>query len=126
MFENITEKIRVMAKVFLVLGAVGWIVIGIACSYNAYLEEWNFPLLFGLIIGGLLLDFLGCFVLHGFADLIDSLESNKSAIFFSTRLPSVHGPKYSFEEESLLGMLHSIKGSSDELVKLSEELDEEA
>ena len=32
MFENITEKIRVMAKVLLVLGAVGWIVIGIAFS----------------------------------------------------------------------------------------------
>ncbi len=65
MFNYIADKIKGAAKMFLVLGTIGWIVIAIAFSYNWYLEEWNFPLLIGLIIGGILVNYVGCLVLAG-------------------------------------------------------------
>ena len=39
MFDNIAEKIKGAAKVLLVLGSIGWIVIGIAYSYDWFNED---------------------------------------------------------------------------------------
>ncbi len=90
----------------------GWIVIGIAYSYDWFNEEWNIPLMIGLIVGGLLLNFAGCFVLHGFGDLIDSVQDIRDSLLSSNVLPSARKVMYRYDEESLLGYLRSIKESS--------------
>ena len=106
------KKIKGAAKVLLVLGSIGWIVIGIAYSYDWFNEEWNIPLMIGLIVGGLLLNFVGCFVLHGFGDLIDSVQDIRDSLLSSNVLPSARKVMYRYDEESLLGYLRSIKESS--------------
>ena len=125
MFDNIAEKIKGAAKVLLVLGSIGWIVIGIAYSYDWFNEEWNIPLMIGLIVGGLFLNFVGCFVLHGFGDLIDSVQDIRDSLLSSNVLPSARKVMYRYDEESLLGYLRSIKESSGKLAQLGEKLDAE-
>ena len=117
MFDNIAEKIKGAAKVLLVLGSIGWIVIGIAYSYDWFNEEWNIPLMIGLIVG--------CFVLHGFGDLIDSVQGIRDSLLSSNVLPSARKVMYRYDEESLLGYLRSIKESSGKLAQLGEKLDAE-
>ena len=78
MFQNIGEKIKMLAKVVCWVGIVGCVIGGIVlCAVGADSDEGGLMIGLGitLMILGPLVSWVGCFVLYGYGDLISRVRS---------------------------------------------------
>lgn len=117
-FEEIGSKLATFAKVFLVLGCIGWVVLGFVWSYNVLTEERNIPILLGTIVGGWVVNYGVSLLLYGLGKIVDHLADIRRAIYESA-------PNFRYDKNSMLDCVLSMRQSGEKLVELSEELDEE-
>lgn len=118
LFEEIGSKLMTFAKVFLVLGCIGWVVLGFVWSYDMFTEERSIPVLLGTIVGGWIVNYGSSLLLYGLGKIIDHLADIRRAIYASA-------PNFRYEKNSMIDCVLSMRRSGEKLVELSEELDEE-
>lgn len=78
MFDNVGKKLKLLTKVFVVLTVIGWIILSIFFFIDGEPELAIAILIVGIV--ALLIVYIGCLFIYGFADLIEDTREIKEAL----------------------------------------------